>query len=58
LEKLDNKLLISTLEKYQKESTKTKSKYRKEESSLILKKNQKTDLIVNPGPDLSRRDNK
>jgi hypothetical protein len=46
------------LEKYQKESTKTNSKYVKNESSLILKKNQKTDLIVNPGPDLSRRDNK
>jgi len=58
LEKLDNKLLLNTLEKYQKKEINKHSKYKKKESSLILKKNEKTDLVINPGPDLSRREKK
>lgn len=60
LEKNDNKLLLNTVNKYQKEKVHIKHKWRAGErtSTLVLKKNQKTDLVVNPGPDLSRRDNK
>jgi hypothetical protein len=48
MEKLDNKLLLKTLEKYKKEKNFVKKKYKKRESSLILKKKEKIGLNTNP----------
>jgi hypothetical protein len=47
MEKLDNKLLLKTLEKYEKEKNFVNKKHKKRESSLILKKKEKTGFGIN-----------
>jgi len=44
MEKIDNKLLLKTLQKYEKEKTAINKKHKKREPSFILKKKEKSGL--------------